>query len=390
MSAEEMMAAVNAGIAEANGDPAPAKTDTTGEGDDLGTDGTDTGAVGEGSADEGGDDTGADGEGGEAADGSGSADDAEGGAPDGAAAADGKVAVAATAAAPGGKKPGDGAAGKDGEPGAAAGGKAPDPLNDPLPNALKRETKERINTLIDMVKTRTADFERVNTEHQEVLGYIKDTGASPQQFADSLTYLRLVNSPNPADKEAALGIMQREIAALARIIGKPVPGVNMLEGHDDLIADVGAGRLSMERAAEIAAGREQRAFQQRQAQGAQQHDQETQAMAQARTAAKNQLDALDTTLRRDPDYARKRPIVVAQMKPIFAQLHPSQWAGAFKNAWDALGTLPPAAARQAAPAAGKVPANTPLRPGNPAGAAIAAPKSMAEAIDAGIAMAGRR
>lgn len=242
------------------------------------------------------------------------------------------------------------------------------------------------------MKEKDEALTRVTTEHQEVMGYIKETGASPQQFADSLEYLRLVNSPNPADKEAALNIMQREIASLARIIGKPVPGVNMLEGHDDLIADVGAGRLSMERAAEIAAGREQRAFQQRQAQGAQQAQRETQAIAQARETARSQLNALDQVLRSDPHYAQKRKIVTEQMRPVFAQIHPTQWAAAFKNAWDKLNGVQfeqaPAARPTATPPAG-VPRNTPIRPVNPAGTATPAPKSLAEAIDFGISQARR-
>lgn len=263
-------------------------------------------------------------------------------------------------------------------------GKKPDPLNDPLPNALKRETKERITTLVGMVKDKTAKLERITAEHNEVMGYIQDTRATPQQYGQALTYLKLVNSPDRADKEAALEIMQREVAALARMIGKPVPGVNMLEGHDDLIGEVGAGRLTMERAAEIAAFRESQKFNQRQSEAHRQAESETEALAQARSKAIAQLNALEVSLRADPAFAAKRPILIQQLRPIFADLHPSKWPAAFKRAYDA---MPAPVVPRPTPPTPKVPVNTPLRGANPAGGAAPAPKSMAEAIELGLKQA---
>lgn len=372
MSDAELMAAVNAGISQANGPSGgtdnavstPSNADSARPDDDTSTDvggdegaGTgadDTGHVGDdgGAGEGGGEDTPADAD----AEPSGSEDkDAESDKP-----ADEVGAAEA-------QKPADGDA------------KPADPLNDPLPNALKKETKDRIKTLVSMVKDKTAAFERVNAEHQEVMGYIRETRATPEQYGQALTYLKLVNSPDRADKEAALEIMQQEIAVLARMIGKPVPGVNMLEGHDDLIAEVGAGRLSMERAAELAAAREERNFKQRQTQATRQTQEETNALAKARQTAVAQLNAMEMSLRSDPSFAAKRPILIAQLKPIFARVHPSHWPTMFKQAYDALPTPQPAP--QPRP---NVPNNTPLRAANPAGNSAPAPKSMAEAIEQGL------
>lgn len=238
-----------------------------------------------------------------------------------------------------------------------------------------------------MVKENTTRAERAEAERNEMLGYIQETQATPEQYGQALTYLKLVNSPNRADKEAALQIMQQEVAALARMIGVPVPGVNMLEGHDDLIAEVGAGRLSMERAAELAAARESRNFQLRQNEANQQQTRETQALNQARQAARNQLNVMEQQwLANDPAYKAKRPILIQQMKPILARIHPSQWAATFKNAYDA---LPAAVVTQPRPnnTPPNVPRNTPIGGKNPAGGADPAPRTMAEAIELGLKQA---
>ena len=384
---DAMTQAVSAGVAEASSGSTPPPSEPTGGNDDGSADaaqdafaggeedapGADEGSVpgttgateGDGCAAQD-----ADGDSG-ASDGTGSGDDqsADGEAPSG---ADGKPAA----------KGGDG---KGEVPGKDPAAKAPDPLNDPLPNALKKETKERFRTLIGMVKDTTSRAERAEAERDEMMGYIRETQATPEQYGQALTYLKLVNSPNRADKEAALQIMQQEIAALARMIGKPVPGVNMLEGHDDLIAEVGAGRLTMERAAEIAAFRESQNFQQRQSDAARQQQQAAQALDQARAAAKGQLNALEQhLLANDPAYKAKRPILIAQMRPIFAKVHPSQWPAMFKAAYDA---MPAPAVQRPTSAPSTVPRNTPIGGRNPAGGATPEPKTMAEAVELGLRQA---
>lgn len=273
--------------------------------------------------------------------------------------------------------------------------KAPDPLNDPLPNALKRETKERITTLVNMVKEKDQAFQRVEAEHREIMGAILETKANPAQYGQALEYLRMVNSPNRADQEQALAFMQQELAVMARRLGKPVPGVNMLEGHNDLIEHVSTGRLSPEHAQEIAAARAAALEAQRMGQRQQQNEQITQQNLRAVNQGKADLTALGKQLQGvDPvGYEAKRKILVNTLKPVFATIPPNQWAATFKRAYDALPAPaqqvqppPPPTTQGAKPPGGG--GNTPLRASNPAGTAAAAPKSLAEAIDMGIAAAG--
>ena len=127
-----------------------------------------------------------------------------------------------------------------------------------------------------MVKETSTKLETRERDLNDLVGAIQATGATPQQYAQSLEYLRMVNSPDRSQQEQALEFMQREIATLARMLGKPVPGVNMLEGHDDLIHEVSTGRLPPERAQEIAAARAAALHQTRQGQLRRQQDTQAQ------------------------------------------------------------------------------------------------------------------
>lgn len=260
-------------------------------------------------------------------------------------------------------------------------------LEAPIPNALKRETKERIQTLAGKVRELMPKLEEATRDRDMMLTMVQQTGATPQQYTQALSYLALVNSSSRADREKALEIMQAEISVLARSIGKPVPGVNMLEGHADLIQEVGQGRLSMERAQEVAAAREATKLQ---TQGSQRITEQRTAQddqARALNEGKAGLTALESQLRADPNYAAKRALLIPALQPVFKSVDPRQWPRLFKEAYDRM----PAPVRPIPPTPTPTPAganagagNTPLRAANPAGGQRAAPKSLSEAIDFGI------
>lgn len=368
------LAAVNAGIAEAASAPAPAPTpeptptpDTGGDDAHVDTEG----AAGETPAVDGAGDA----AGGEGAPADAGGDEAADGKPDG---GDGVPADGDEPSADA-KKEGVGA-----EAGAEA--RKPDPLNDPLPNALKKETKERINTLISMVKENTTKLQEVVRDRDDLLSAIVETKATPGQYGQALEYLRMVNGTRE-DREKALSFMQQEIAALARMLGKPVPGVNMLEGHQDLIDEVSTGRLSPERAQEIAAARSAAQFQQRESAANANHERQTQAQQQARAHGVQSLNRLGAQLKAQDGavYEAKRKVLVESLRPVFAKIPPNEWAATFKRAYD---NLTVAAPTPPPPPRPTIPTNTPLRATQPAGGTAPAPKSLAEAIDLGISQAG--
>lgn len=383
-----LAAAMDKGIADAAPTPTPTPAPTpTGGNDDAqhaGNDGSETQVSSAEPAQPNGEGTGA-------ADGEGV------GAPDGDAQGDDKADGAGTAATP---------VGEDGKPVAPAGAKpdgdAPpvDPLeralNDPIPNALKKETKERIQTLAGKVRELVPALEERNRDIEALMNPILETGATPVQYKQSLEYLRLVNSPSRADKEKALEIMQGEIVALATMLGKPVPGVNFLEGHDDLIQAVGSGKMTREHAIELAAARAAQGYQQKTEQRLALERQSGEEQARAVGEGRAALNALEVALKgSDPHYMNKKAILIQQLRPVFQRIHPSEWAATFRRAYDALPAPaprpapPPSTAANPSAASRSGGGNTPLRASNPAGAPVKPPASLEEAIDFGIRSAGR-
>jgi hypothetical protein len=251
-----------------------------------------------------------------------------------------------------------------------------------------------MQSLIGLVKEKDTTLQTVTRDRDELVGMITETRATPEQYGQALGYLKLVNSPNRADREQALGIMQQEVAALARMLGKAVPGVNMLEGHQDLIDEVATGRISPERAQEIAAARARAQFEVRTGEALTQSQQQNEQSAKITAQGVQALNSLEAQLKSTEPavYAAKRKVLIESLRPVFKQIHPSQWAATFKRAYDALPAParpvpppPPPPVTGAKPQSGG--GNTPLRAGNPAGGALPAPASALDALNQGLAEA---
>jgi hypothetical protein len=219
----------------------------------------------------------------------------------------------------------------------------------------------------------------------DLIDMVRTTGATPDQYGQALDYLRDVNAAAKGDRQAAERAYERmtgEMAALAKMLGKPVPGVHdPLSDHPDLQEAVAAGgEITAKRAEEMAA---LRAATRLQDHARQQQDQQSQQQAalQAADASIAQLDAHWKST--DPDYAAKRPhlnVMVAEYK---RTLPPSQWAEATQRAYATLAGIkaPPPPAQK--PPVGAVPIR---------GNAVTPPlvrdfKDPMEALRAGIAAA---
>jgi hypothetical protein len=362
-----LLSAISSGIDEASAAPAAVETPPD-DADVSGVDQTDAsgenteGAAASGNADGSGTDTAA--------------------AASGAPAGEKSTAAPAADAAGGVKGAAPAAKDKPAAPAADAAGLKPakvvDPINDPIDERLKPATKERITSLVTTAKALTTERDQYKGQFEELNGYIAQTGASPEQYATALDYLRMVNSPNIADREQCLAFMQQEIKALAVSLGKPVPGVDLLSDHADLQQQVAGGGISQQHAEEIAAARAQRGQAQQFGQRQQAQQQQTAAQQQAVQAGTQQLNALGAELQAaDPaGFAAKKAILVEALKPVFAQIPPSAWASTFRAAYTKL-ALPAAPRPVPKPA---VPAAQPLRASNPAGGTAAKPTSMHEAL----------
>lgn len=264
----------------------------------------------------------------------------------------------------------------------AAAKKPLDPVNDPIPATVAPRTKERITSLIGTVK----ELQPFKERYEEVMGHITNTGASPEEFATMLSYMRLIHSDKIEDRRVAYKMIEAELKGLAPHIGEVLPGEDPLAGYPDLQNAVAAQSITQEHANEIAkyrshtkandAAGEQTVAQQRAAQ-------EFETAKQA--GIKDLNDWEIETRKADTQYEQKKALILPALKPVLAQLHPSRWKAAWAEAYKNVKVAAPVA-RPAAPANGGKPAAQPLRPNKqPAsGGAVAQPKSLLEAVNASL------
>lgn len=374
MANEDLLAAISTAIDTSGG--APVEDNSDDDANEAELDGAEAGDEGANEAgDEAGDDTG----------GESGSEDADG---------DSEAGEQETAGEDAGADPAAKVLDKDGKPaGKAAEPAAPaaakDPLNDPIDPRLKEATRERITGLIDIAKTVTAERDTLKSNYGEIMGYITDSGATPQQYGQALDYIGAINSGDPQKMNAAWEFMVGEMQALGRILGKDVPGLDYTANHPDIKAALAANQITPDAAKELARHRDAQAAQQQHLQQQNQQNQTQQQRNEALGRGRDALNALGAQLRTDPEYARKAPILNAALKGTFQQLNPDQWAAAYKRAYDNLKL--PAAPKAVVPAKkSNLPANQPMRGKQPAGGTPnSAPKSLAEAINLGIEQAGR-
>lgn len=265
----------------------------------------------------------------------------------------------------------------------AAAAKA-DPINAPVSPHLKPATQERMRSLIDIARTTTAERDRALTERNEIIQMVQDTGASAQQYSQMLHYLQAVNSRDPVQLREAVAFLQQELQHVARMSGVPVPGVNGYEAHADLKTAVDAKQITPELANEMAARRDGDQYQlQSRQQQQQMTERQQQEYAQAVADGKAALNAVGARLKTQPDYVKKAPLVLKQIAEELKEAHPSKWATIFLTAYTTF-TMPappkPPVRKQG---------NQPLRGNNPSGGQQGAPKSLADAVNMGIARGTR-
>lgn len=228
----------------------------------------------------------------------------------------------------------------------------------PLREAMKAAGIEDVAKLPDVVKRAEAgDF---------LFEEISKTGTSPEQYGMALDYLGLIGKAQQGDlvaAEKAYEVMGKEYAALAKMLGKEAPGIHdPLANHQDLRAEVEAGDLPRARAVEIAGQRDRAAYT---GSVERQRTESQQAAEQAEQRGIDWLKRFDAEMsQEDPSYAAKRPQLSEAVRLIREQYHPSEWAQRTALAYARI-QAPVAAAAPAAPAAPAQPRPGPMRPSGP-------------------------
>jgi hypothetical protein len=257
-----------------------------------------------------------------------------------------------------------------------------DPVNDPIDPTLSERTRERITTLA----TRVKDAEKASADNEAIFKHISDTGVNPTQFAQTIGFLRLYHSKDPADTRRAYDALKVEVRYLATKLGiTDDAAVDFLSDFPDLKAEVASGRLSDKNARELALTRT-RTKNDAEAQARTTAEAKmVEAHAKAKADAITELNGIGAELRKDPEYGAKYAILVPQLKQVFEGLHPSQWGSTFRRAYAGLKVAAPARREVPDPEA---PANRqqPMRPnkGAPAGSQNKQPGSMLDAVNAAL------
>jgi len=191
---------------------------------------------------------------------------------------------------------------------------------------------------------------------------LAETRATPEQFGQSMGYLRAINSGDPAQMSQGFDMLLREVQDLAKILGKPVPGmVDPLDAHPDLKEQVEMGDLPRKVAEELAGTRAHQAI----ATASQQHQQSQAQAQQAQERGLAELSALGAQLRtKDPDFARKLEALAPTIDLIQRTVPPAQWAAETQAAYNRLPAMP-------APVAAPAPIrNQPIRPSGQGGRSV--------------------
>ena len=228
----------------------------------------------------------------------------------------------------------------------------------PLREAMKAAGIEDVARLPELVQRSKVG--------EDMVQMVVETGASPEQYGMALDYLGLIGKAQQGDlvaAEKAYTTMAGELAALAKLLGKEVPGVHdPLANHQDLRAEVEAGDLPRARAVEIAGQRDRAAYT---GSVERQRTESQQAVEQARQDAFDGLQAYDAEMKAtDPSYLAKREVLQGHVKAIMATYPPREWERRTAIAYASI-KLPEQPMTPAAPAASAQPRPGPMRPSGP-------------------------
>lgn len=274
--------------------------------------------------------------------------------------------------------------------------KKSDPVNDPIDKTLKPATQERIRTLIDRTKEAEGRAEKAAQDFNYLVQGVQATGASPEQYHETLSWLSLFNSADPAQQRQALELLEVTADRLATMLGVDRQVSDPLKQHPDLQAAIQGGKITREYAQEMARNRNQGQLRTQLTTAATEEQNRAAAAAKEVSDARAGLNELEAQLSAsDPQYEAKKAAILPTLKVLFPSIRPAMWKDAFTKAYREVQIQAPA--RQQVR---RVPAQQPLRAGrNPAGAgaggsgnlaaAPEGPKSAMDAVNQALARMGR-
>jgi hypothetical protein len=207
------------------------------------------------------------------------------------------------------------------------------------PEGMKPASAERWGKLTERVKAAETERDQVRAEVQNVRDLVNRSGLAPEEFVNTLEIGRL-SKGTAAEKQQALKMIDEIRADLADELGIALPGIDPLEGHDDLKAMVENMEISPKAAAELALLRKSK--QRTETVQAEQHTR-TQAVVQYEQQANNAAAAITQAIEANagkPGYEAKVKYLEsffgdpAKVQQFLATYQPNQWQPAIQLMYD--------------------------------------------------------
>lgn len=285
------------------------------------------------------------------------------------------------------------------DPKPAAGDKPAEPAADDKPaDETKTDDEPQAKTpeqeeaeLLDGVKSERgrerikavfAERKQLEADISEFRELVTSTGMSAQEFAQTLEFGRLVNSGDEKNIRVALEMIEGQRAMLYQKLGIEAPGVDLLDGQDDLKAAVENMEITRERAVELAKYRKTEAAKAAQTQRENEVVQSQEQFRQTVTAASQQMEAYLDTRKNEVDHLARMKVLgehfgkPENLQAFVKTYQPNQWMPTLKMMYDGI----------VVPKAPSTPTPQPLRSrpaqlGAPAASGHSAMDRLAQRID---------
>ena len=212
--------------------------------------------------------------------------------------------------------------------------KAPEAEEAELLEGVKSERgKERIKQVF-------AEKKQLEQDIGEFRELVKSTGMSPQEFAQTLEFGRLMSSGDEKNLRVALEMIEGQRAALYQKLGVEAPGVDLLTGHDDLKAAVDNMEITRDKAVELAKYRKQQAEVTQRQQAEQQSTQDRQQYEQTVQQAAGSMEQYLETRKNEIDHPARMKVITehfknpANLQQFVSTYRPEQWAATVKMMYD--------------------------------------------------------
>ena len=240
---------------------------------------------------------------------------------------------------------------------AAEPNKAAPPKATDQPKAPEQEVAELLDGVKsergrERIKQAFAEKKQLEQEIGSFREMVRSTGMSPQQFAQTLEFGRLVSSGDEKNIRMALEMIEGQRAALYQKLGVEAPGVDLLQGHDDLKRAVDGMEITRDRAVELAKFRKQQQdaqqMQQVQHQTAQQQHEYQQQVQQATQS----MEAYLQTRANEVDHPARIKVITEHFKNpenlqrFVSTYQPHQWADTVRLMYDGIHIPRQASAQQ--------------------------------------------